>query len=147
LPIVKIQNGAQFQDGRQHVYDFFKSLQDCLNLANCSSFIFFLKNTKWPKYSRGTAQWNVSIFGYVILLTSLLTLFYYKKNCCQFWKNQNGGYIQDGVENVCIFHAIFSKIIFLSIFLLFLFTLGKNRGKNKTFMEKNFLKIQNGGII
>jgi hypothetical protein len=59
-------------------------------------------------------------------------------------KNQNGGYIQDGVENVYIFHSIFSKIIVLSILLLFLFTLGKN----KTYMEKLFfLKIQNGEII
>jgi hypothetical protein len=51
-------------------------------------------------------------------------------------KNQNGGYIHDGVKNVNIFHPIFSKMIFLSIFLLFLFTLGKN----KTFMEKLFLE-------
>jgi hypothetical protein len=44
-----------------------------------------------------------------------------------------------------IFHPIFSKIIFLSIFLLFLFILGKN----KTFKEKLFLEIskwRNGGI-
>jgi hypothetical protein len=45
---------------------------------------------------------------------------------------QNGGYIKDGVENVHIFNPIFSKMIVLSIFLLFLFTLGKN----KTFMVK-----------
>jgi hypothetical protein len=30
-------------------------------------------------------------------------------------KAQNGGYIQDGVENVYIFHPIFSKMIFLSV--------------------------------
>jgi hypothetical protein len=63
-------------------------------------------------------------------------------------KVQNGGCIQDGVENVYIFHPIFLKLIFVSIFLLFLFILRKN----KTFMEKLlwknfFLKIQNGGII
>jgi hypothetical protein len=51
-------------------------------------------------------------------------------------KNQNGGYIQDGVENVYIFHPIFSKIKFWSIFLLFLFTLSKN----KTFIEEIFLE-------
>jgi hypothetical protein len=51
-------------------------------------------------------------------------------------KNQNGGYIQDGVENVNIFHSIFSKMIFLSIFLLFLCTLSKN----KTFIGKLFLE-------
>jgi hypothetical protein len=49
-------------------------------------------------------------------------------------KVQNGGWIQDGVENVYIFHRIFSKMIFLSIFLLFLFILDKN----KIFMEKLF---------
>jgi hypothetical protein len=51
-------------------------------------------------------------------------------------KNQNGGYIQDGVENIYIFHTIFSKMICLCIFLLFLFILGKN----KTSMEKLFLE-------
>jgi hypothetical protein len=51
-------------------------------------------------------------------------------------KNQNGGYIQDGVENVIIFHPIFSKMIFLSIFLLLFFTLDEN----KTFMEKLFVE-------
>jgi hypothetical protein len=50
-------------------------------------------------------------------------------------KVQNGGQIQDGLGNVYIFYSIFSKMIFLSSFLYFLFTLGKN----KTFMEKNFL--------
>jgi hypothetical protein len=34
-------------------------------------------------------------------------------------KNQNGFYIQDGVENVYFFHAIFSKMIFLLIFICF----------------------------
>jgi hypothetical protein len=44
--------------------------------------------------------------------------------CCSIVKKllpvlKNGGYIQDGVENVYILHPIFSKMIFLSIFLLF----------------------------
>jgi hypothetical protein len=61
--------------------------------------------------------------------------------CFNFWmcgytlpvvKIGNGGCIQDGVENVYIFHPIFSKMIFWSVFLLFLFTLGQN----KIFMEK-----------
>jgi hypothetical protein len=47
-------------------------------------------------------------------------------------KIQNDGYIQDGVENVYIFHPIFSKMIILSIFLTL--------GKNKTFLEKIFLE-------
>jgi hypothetical protein len=34
-------------------------------------------------------------------------------------KNQNDGTIQDGVENIYIYHPIFSKLIFLSVFLLF----------------------------
>jgi hypothetical protein len=33
-------------------------------------------------------------------------------------KVQNGGYIHDGVENVYIFHSIFSEMIFLLISLL-----------------------------
>jgi hypothetical protein len=49
---------------------------------------------------------------------------YIVKNLLPVVKNLNGGYIQDGVENVYIFHPIFSKMIFLSNFLLFLFTLG-----------------------
>jgi hypothetical protein len=52
-------------------------------------------------------------------------------------KNQNGVIIQDDVENVYIYHPIFSKIIFLSIFLLFLFTF---LGKNKIFIVKFFLE-------
>jgi uncharacterized membrane protein len=51
-------------------------------------------------------------------------------------KNQNGVYIQDGVKNVYIFQPIFSKVIFLPIFLLFFYILGKN----KTFMEKLVLE-------
>jgi hypothetical protein len=51
-------------------------------------------------------------------------------------KVQNNGYIQDGDENFYIVHPIFSKMVFLSIFLLFLFILGKN----KTFMEEIFLE-------
>jgi hypothetical protein len=49
------------------------------------------------------------------------------KNLLPVVENQNGGYIQDGVENVYIFHPIYSKMIFLSIVLSFLFTLGKNK--------------------
>jgi hypothetical protein len=69
-----------------------------------------------------------------------MDLFYFQhcsivKNLLAVVKNQNGGYIQDGVENVYIFYTIFSKMTFLSIFSLFLFTLGKN----KTFMEIFFL--------
>jgi hypothetical protein len=51
---------------------------------------------------------------------------------------QNGGCTQDGVESVFIF-----KSDYLSIFLIFLFTLGKN----KTFIEKLFLEIPKSGII
>jgi hypothetical protein len=43
-------------------------------------------------------------------------------------KIQNGGWIQDDVKNVYIFHPILSKMIIYN----FLFYLGKN----KTFMEK-----------
>jgi hypothetical protein len=90
----------------------------------------FLHKNSWFLGS-GIAEWNVLVFGYVILLT----LFY-----CNFFlpvlKTQKGGYIQDGVENVYILHPICAKIIFLSIFLLILFTLGKN----KTFMEEFFLE-------
>jgi hypothetical protein len=54
-------------------------------------------------------------------------------------KNQNGGYIQDGVKNVYIFHPIFSKMIYryLSIFLLFLFILGKKNFYGKLFLENS----------
>jgi hypothetical protein len=46
------------------------------------------------------------------------------KNLLPILKNQNGVYLrrrrnQDSVENVYIFHPIFSKMIFLSIFLYF----------------------------
>jgi hypothetical protein len=47
-------------------------------------------------------------------------------------KIQHDGHIQDGVENVYIFHPIFSKMIILSIFLTF--------GINKTFLVKLFLE-------
>jgi hypothetical protein len=36
-------------------------------------------------------------------------------------KNQNGVTMQDGVKNVYIYHPIFSKMIFLSIFLFYIF--------------------------
>jgi hypothetical protein len=49
-------------------------------------------------------------------------------------ENQNGVTIQDGVENVSIYHPKFSKMIFLSVFLLFFYILGEN----KIFMEKLF---------
>jgi hypothetical protein len=42
-------------------------------------------------------------------------------------KVQNGGCIEDDVENVYIFHTRFSKMIFLSIFQMFLFTWDKNK--------------------
>jgi hypothetical protein len=61
------------------------------------------------------------------------------KNLLPVVKVQNGGYIQDGVENVYFFHPM----IFLTIFFLFLFTLGKN----KTFMEELILEKQMGGIL
>jgi hypothetical protein len=53
LPIVKIQNCTQFKMEAK-TFLAFKTckFQDCLNLANCSSFpkkIFFLKYSKWPK--------------------------------------------------------------------------------------------------
>jgi hypothetical protein len=38
-------------------------------------------------------------------------------------KIQNGGYIQDGVENFYIFHPIFSKMIIFHFF----FTMGKKK--------------------
>jgi hypothetical protein len=46
-------------------------------------------------------------------------------------KIQNGSCIQDGVENVYIFHQIFSKMIIGQFFFFFLFTLGRN----KNFMQ------------
>jgi hypothetical protein len=54
------------------------------------------------------------------------------KNLLPVLKIQNGVYIQDGVKNVYIYNPIFSKMIFLSIFLLFFYILCKN------FMEKLF---------
>jgi hypothetical protein len=50
-------------------------------------------------------------------------------------KNQNGVTIQDGVENVYIYHPIFSKMIFCQ-FSFFLFTLSEN----KIFIVKIFLE-------
>jgi hypothetical protein len=58
------------------------------------------------------------------------------KNLLPILKNQNGVSIQDGVENVYIFHPIFSKMIFWSIILLFFY----NLGKNNTSMGKLFLE-------
>jgi hypothetical protein len=52
-------------------------------------------------------------------------------------KNQNGVLIQDGVENVLVYHPIFSKMIFLFVFLWFFFNI---LGKNKNFMEIFFLE-------
>jgi hypothetical protein len=45
LPSMKLQNGAQIQDGRQNVFSFktgkfnydLNFLQGCLNLGNCTS--------------------------------------------------------------------------------------------------------------
>jgi hypothetical protein len=65
------------------------------------------------------------------------------KNLLSVVKVQNGGCIQDGVENVNFFYSILSKIIFFVNFYFFLFTLGKNKTYRKFFL----LKIQNGGII
>jgi hypothetical protein len=93
----------------------------------------FLHKNSWF-FVNGTAEWNVLILGYVILLA----LFYCKKFVART-ENQNVVYIQDGVENVYIFHPIFSKIIFLPIFCPKI----KLLMQNKTF----FLKIQNDGII
>jgi hypothetical protein len=60
------------------------------------------------------------------------------KNLLPVVKHQNGGYIQDGVENILIFLPIFSKIIFLSVFLLFLSILGKNvTSTEKLFLENS----------
>jgi hypothetical protein len=58
-------------------------------------------------------------------------------------KNQNGGYIQDGVENVNIFHPIFSKMTFMPNFLLYFLIIWV---KIKLLRKNFFLKIQNGGI-
>jgi hypothetical protein len=52
-------------------------------------------------------------------------------------KNQNGVYIQDGVENVYIYHPIFSKMIFLSVFLLFFIFWEKIKLLWKNFFVKN----------
>jgi hypothetical protein len=60
----------------------------------------FLQKNSWY-FGSGTAEWNILIFGYVIRLM----LFYCKKF---------------GVENVYIYHPIFSKMIFLSVFLFFI---------------------------
>jgi hypothetical protein len=58
-------------------------------------------------------------------------------------KVQNGGQIQDGVGNVYIFHSKFSKMIFLSFF----FIIYLHWVKIKLLWKKNFLEIENGGII
>jgi hypothetical protein len=87
----------------------------------------FQKNSRF--YYSTTAKWNV--FYDKIFITPVV-------------KIQNGGCIQDDVDNFYIYHAIFSNTIFLWIFLLFLFTFGENN----TFMEiRFFLKIQNGVLI
>jgi hypothetical protein len=57
-------------------------------------------------------------------------------------KNQNGITIQDGVENVLIYHPIFAKMMFLFVFLWFFFIFWV---KNKFSWKNFFLKIQNGG--
>jgi hypothetical protein len=61
------------------------------------------------------------------------------KNLLPVVKNQNGAYIQDGVENVYTFHTIFIKIILFCIFF-FLFI----KGKNKTSMENFLLENSKG---
>jgi hypothetical protein len=65
LPGMKLQNGAQIQDGRQNFlsfktckfHDFFRFLQDCLNLAHCSSsFLLKIQNGRKIQYGRFFAQ-------------------------------------------------------------------------------------------
>jgi hypothetical protein len=81
----------------------------------------FLHKNSWFSGSE-TAEWNVLVVGYVLLLTP-----FYCNKLLPVLKNLNGGYIQDGVKNV--YNDIFG------VFFLFLLTLGKN----KTFMKKLFL--------
>jgi hypothetical protein len=69
----------------------------------------FLHTHSWF-FGCGTAELDVLIIGY----DTQLALFYCKKIVAS--QNQNGVYIQDGVENFYTFHPIFSKIIFLTIF-------------------------------
>jgi hypothetical protein len=97
---------------------------------------------------RRTAEWNVLFFGYVT------ALFYCKKFVASPEKSKwRLNHIQDGVENVYIFlveiemwwldtyifHPIFSKMRFLSVFFLFFFYI---LGKNKTFMDFFFSKFK-----
>jgi hypothetical protein len=63
LPSMKFQNGAQIQDGCQHVLSFeasvfnffFKCFQDCLNLFQ-KFFFLKIKNGRKIQYGRFFAQ-------------------------------------------------------------------------------------------
>jgi hypothetical protein len=123
---------------------FLKLFQDCLNLANCSSFttnFVFPKNSKWPKNSiwqifckknswyfvSETAEWNILIFGYVIRLM----LFYCKKFVASTEKS-----------NWRLFSRWRRKCLYLSpnifkndIFICFSFFYSLD--KNKTFFMQN----------
>jgi uncharacterized integral membrane protein len=65
---------------------------------------FKLLHKKSWFFGNRTAEWNVLIIGYIILVILPVV------------KIQNGGCIQDGIENVYIIHTIFSKIIFYYFF-------------------------------
>jgi hypothetical protein len=56
----------------------------------------FQKNSRF--YYSTTARWNVLIFWYVVIL-----MYYKNKNIVAKLKNQNGGLIQDGDENIFYF--------------------------------------------
>jgi hypothetical protein len=106
LPSMKFQNGGQIQDDAKMFLsfetckfnNFFKFLQDCLNLTNCFWSLvasvewnfFFLKiqNGRKIQYGRffaqkfmifwslvATLEWNVLIFGSVVLLALFLFFF------------------------------------------------------------------------
>jgi hypothetical protein len=96
-----------------------------------------LKNSKWPK----NLIWKffcTKIHDFLLaeplneIFKSLDMLYFLR---CSIVKNVVPVVkVQDGVENDYIFLTLFSKMIVLSIFLFFLFTLGKN----ETFMEQLF---------
>jgi hypothetical protein len=69
-------------------------------------------------------------FNFWMLYISTVILY---KKLSTVVKVQNGGFIQDSVENVHFLPNIFKNDIFVN-FKFFLFTLGKN----KTFTEKLF---------
>jgi hypothetical protein len=73
----------------------------------------FLHKNSWF-FGSGTAEWNVLIFGYV-----MLPVLFYLKKLLPVVTTQNGDYIQDGVEIAYIFHQIISKMIICPFFLWF----------------------------